>query len=142
MMIYLAAALFACSASLAVVLVSQLIPNRSGAVSRRLAELEALGSPYASDRRAKRERWEAVLQQLGERVGSNQQDGGKLRKQLVMAGYGGPAAPAVYRGVRIALPLALAALAVVAAPLSGPKAVLAALWLGAMGWVGPSFYLD
>jgi tight adherence protein C len=141
-MIYVVAALVALSVALTVVLVAELVPLRSAAVGRRLAEIRhADGSPYGGSR-SRRDRWEQVLQELGERVGTDQAKDRESRKRLIQAGYGSPRAVAVYRGARLALPLALGAGAFVAAPFAGSAGLFAAFWLAALGWIGPSFYLD
>jgi hypothetical protein len=83
-MIYLIALLFACSVGLVIVAVAQLLPARS-AGSRRLAELEQAGaSPFGvvqrRKRQARRERWEAMLQELGERVSARSRDVPEMRR--------------------------------------------------------------
>jgi tight adherence protein C len=140
-MLYLVAALFACSIALVVVAVAQLVPARSSAVSQRLLELEQLGTTFTSRKRARRDRWEAMLQQLGEQVGETH-DTRELRRRLIQAGYGKPNAVAIFRGVRIAVPLAAAGLALLLAPFDGSRALFLALLLAGFGWVIPSFYLD
>ncbi|HEV2149886.1 MAG TPA: type II secretion system F family protein [Longimicrobiaceae bacterium] len=142
-MIYLIASLVAITVGLTVVLVAEMVPARSAAVARRLAEIRhADGSPYGRDRSSRRGQWEQVLQELGERVGADKAQDRELRKRLVMAGYGAPRAVPIFRGVRVALPIALCTTAFVAAPFAGAGGLLIALWLAAVGWIGPSFFLD
>ncbi|HUE96494.1 MAG TPA: type II secretion system F family protein [Longimicrobiaceae bacterium] len=147
-MIYLTSILFACSVTLVIVLLAQLIPGRSVDLSRRLAELHevGVGSPYGAvqrrKRQARRERWEAILRELGERVSAHRSDLPELRRRMVRAGFHSPHATAIYWGFRIALPLLVGALALAVVPLVGIVALLASFWLAAMGFIAPSFYLD
>src|SRR5687768_11823773 len=116
-MLYLTAVLFACSVGLVIVLLAQLIPARSLDLTRRLAELEQIGtsSPYGTaqrrNRQARREKWEAILKDLGERVSADRIDLPELRKRMVRAGFNSPQAPAIFWGSRIALPVLLGSLA-------------------------------
>lgn len=147
-MIYLTAILFACSVTLVLVLLTQLIPGRSVDLSRRLAELEQVGtgSPYGATQRrkrqARRDRWEAVLRELGERVSAHRSDLPELRRRLVRAGFPGPNAPALFWGARIGLPLLVGALALATVPLAGAAALVATFWLAAMATIAPSFFVD
>jgi tight adherence protein C len=75
-------------------------------------------------------------------VGTDPTRNREARKRLVQAGFGSPRAVPVYQGTRAALPLALGALAFVAAPFAGGGGLLAVVWLAALGWIAPSFYLD
>jgi tight adherence protein C len=147
-MLYLTAILFACSAGLVILAVAQLLPARSASIARRLAQLEqASDDPFSilkrRERQARREKWEGVLQQLGERVSSG---GGTemsvARRRMIQAGFQNPNAPALYSGVRLVLPLALGVLGVLLVPAAGGFGMLGVMWLAAMGWIGPSFWLD
>lgn len=148
-MIYLIAGLAATSVMLLIVIVAQLLPTRSASVGRRLAELNELevGAYGATQRRKRQERrqhWESIVEALGERVANPSKDEGPTRKLLVEAGLRGPRALSIFRGIRVALPLVLVGAAVLVAPILGLSfslTVLAAVWLGAMGWVGPVFYI-
>jgi tight adherence protein C len=146
-MIYLTVFLFACSAGLVLVAAAQLLPGRRSEVAQRLVELDeavvsSWGTPYRRDRQARREKWEAVFQELGERVTSNRPGAPGLRQRVVQAGLHNTNAPSVFAGVRLVLPLALAGLGVLLLPSAGGLGLIAILWLGAMGWIGPSFWLD
>jgi tight adherence protein C len=148
-MLYLIATLFACSVTMVIVLLAQLVPARSFDLARRLAQLEQMGTgatPYdATQRRkrqARRQRWESLLNALGERAGAKDSDLSALRKRTLQAGFHNPHAPTLFMGVRLALPLLLGLVALVAMPLAGAAGLLAAFWLAAMGWIGPSFWLD
>ena len=147
-MIYLVALLAAAAAALAVAVAAQLAPNRSPAIARRLVELEQMGNtPFSVGerrrRQARRERWEALLQALGERVESRDKSG-DVRHRLVHAGYRKPNALPVFLGIRTALPLALAAAAFLVATAVGARgaALVAAASAAALGYIAPSFYLD
>lgn len=146
-MIYLIALLFAVSAALVIFALAQLLPARSPSIARRLAELDEVGaSPFGvvqrRERQARRERWEALLRQLGERVAGERPDLPELRRRMIQAGFAGPSAPQIFWGVRITLPLMLAGLGLFLMPAAGTLGLLATLWLAAMGWIGPSFWLD
>jgi tight adherence protein C len=147
-MIYLVALLAAAAAALAVVVAAQLAPNRSPAIARRLVELEQMGNtPFSVGerrrRQARRERWEALLQALGERVESRD-SADDVRHRLVHAGYRKPNALPLFLGIRTALPLALAAAAFLVATAVGARgaALVAAASAAALGYIAPSFYLD
>lgn len=148
-MLYLIIALIATTIALVVVLIFQAIPSRSAAVSRRLAELDTMGtSPFGvSSRRSRQERreqWETLLQTLGDRVGKEDGDTSPARKLLIEAGYRKPEAVSIYRGVRIALPLGLATAALVLLPLAGASLIVvvaAVVWFAITGWIGPAFYV-
>lgn len=145
---YLIAVLFACSVALVIVLLTQLVPARSIDLSRRLAELEQMdgSTPYSvserRNRQARRQKWESILRELGDRIGGQHSELPALRRKLLQAGYQNHTAASVFWGVRIALPILLGSIAFLAAPLTGPTALLAVFWLAATGWVAPSFYLD
>ncbi len=147
-MIYLVGFLIAASVSLAVVLVAQLVPSRAPALTERLAELERMGSgPYGAGerrrRQARRERWEALLQAMGERAEGKGPGDADVRQRLLHAGYRRPNAGAVFLGIRLALPLALGGLAFAAAlAFRLPSAVLPAACAAILGYVLPSFALD
>jgi tight adherence protein C len=146
-MVYLIALLFALSTGLVIVAVAQILPSRAASVSRRLAELEQVGaSPFGVSQRRKRQqrrdRWEGVLKELGERVSGDGSDVPDTRKRMIRGGFMNPSAPAVFSGVRIVLPLVLGGLGIVFVPASGTLGLLAAIFLGVLGWIGPSFWLD
>lgn len=149
-MLYAVAALLALSVGFTVVLVAQMVPARSRLVRRRLAELDDVAaSPFDTvhrrRRQVRRERFEAILRQLGEWVDARRGDDPALRSRLVQAGIRTPGAAAVYTGVRLTAPLALGAAALLVAPLFGYSSrtvLLAAAGAAAIGWIAPSFWLD
>lgn len=147
-MIYLVGFLIAASVSLAVVLVAQLVPSRAPALTERLAELERMGNgPYGAGerrrRQARRERWEALLQAMGERVERKGSGDADVRQRLAHAGYRQPNAAAVFVGIRLGLPLVLGGLAFAAALVFRlPSAILPAACAAVFGYIAPSFVLD
>jgi tight adherence protein C len=146
-MIYVVAALIAASVSLLVYAAAQLVPARPAAISRRLMEIQTAGmsafDPAQRDARQKRrEKWEGVLQELGEKVARPETDQSEVRRRLAHAGFQSPAAPPVYWGVRIALPLVLLSSTLVLVPVAGTLGLLGAVLLAGFGWLLPSFYLD
>jgi tight adherence protein C len=146
-MIYLIALLFATSVGLVILAVAQLVPARSAGIARRLSELEQAGSnPFGviqrRDRQARREKWESLLQQLGERVSNPDAEVPETRRRMIQAGFQSPSAPAVYSGMRIMLPLSLGVVGFVFVPSAGGIGLLGVLFLAAFGWIAPSFWLD
>jgi tight adherence protein C len=146
-MLYLIALLFALSVGLVVVAVAQLVPARPANIARRLAELDQVGASPTGvvqrrQRQARREKWEAVLKEIGERVSGDQAQVPETRRRMLQAGFHGPAAPAVFSGVRIALPLALGAAGLLLVPAQGAAGLLVVVFLAAFGWIAPSFWLD
>jgi tight adherence protein C len=103
-------------------------------------------SPFAvtqrRERQARRERWEGMLKELGERVSSDKSAVPETRKRMIRAGYVNPSAPAVFTGIRLVLPLVLGGLGIFFIPGSGTTGLLIAIFLAALGWIGPSFWLD
>jgi tight adherence protein C len=146
-MVYLIAGLFAISVSMVIVAVAQLIPARSAGINRRLAELQQISSsPFEvtqrRGRQARRDRWEGILQELGERVSKKDSDATDLRQRMVQAGFSSPAAPAVYSGVRIAAPLLLVLVGFTLGTAFGIGGLLPMMMGGVAGYILPSFWLD
>jgi tight adherence protein C len=148
-MLYLIALLCATSAALVIVGVAQLLPARSGGVARRLAELEHSGeNPFGvlqrRQRQARRDRWEAVLQHLGERLSGKEENAeiSAARQRMIQAGLQNPNAAAIYTGTRIVLPLGLGLIGLVFIPSFGGLGLILVSWLAAIGWIVPSFWVD
>lgn len=148
MVIYAIAALVGLSVVLMVLVVAELAAARPRrAVIRQLAQLDrgAAASVAAAGpamREAQIERFGQWLRRIGER--GRGADTGSTRQLLIEAGFRGPGAAAVFRGVRVALPAALGGAAIVFLPLVGVPtagAMFAALWLAAVGWIGPGFFV-
>ena len=147
-MVFIVALLIATTVGLVVFAIAQAMPNRPAVVGRRLAELQLLGTNAfdPAQRRARmkrRERWEAVLQELGEKAARPEKDQTEVRRRLTQAGYQSPAAPAVYWGVRIALPLLVLGVAMlVLVPMLGRLGLMGGVVAAGFGWLLPSFYVD
>lgn len=142
-MIYLIAAAFACTVALLTLAAVQLVPARPSSVTRRLVELEQMGtSPFDAARRrerqTRRQRLEGILQQLGSR-GMEKMDISATRAMLMHAGYRGPNAVAIYRGTRTLLPLALGGFFLLLSPLVGSSGLTLALGVAMLTWITPAF---
>lgn len=84
-----------------------------------------------------------LFRKIGER--SERGDVGRLRSRFVHAGFKSPAAPAIYYGIRLSLALGLPAIAGLLPVVWGLPALQQVGLLGiltALGYVGPSLYLD
>jgi tight adherence protein C len=144
---YVIAALIAATVGLLVLAVAQALPSRPASVGRRLEELEAVGTSGfgAAQRRRRqssRQRWEEVLKVLGERANRGESDQRQARSRLTQAGYQTPTAPAVFWGIRIALPLLLFLAALALIPFAGSLGLILAMAAAVFGWLVPSFYVD
>jgi tight adherence protein C len=85
-----------------------------------------------------------VLQAFGERVESGRKDTGEVRLFLLQAGYVDPNAVAIYWASRVILASSFLAFAIFVLPLlkvAPTQMLLAVIWLGGIGWVGPVFYV-
>jgi tight adherence protein C len=125
----------------------QLRPGR-GSVTARLDQMQTgVGAHEIQARRrrqAKSERLMGVLQALGQQVGSGRKDATAVRQFLVRAGYPDPRAVPLYWASRVSLAAGLTAFGMVGLPLLGVSSgrmLLGLIWLGGLGWVGPTFYV-
>lgn len=124
----------------------QLRPNRTS-VTARLDQIHPDGRHEVQARRrrqAKSERLMGVLQALGQQVGSGRKDTTAVRQFLVQAGYTDPNAVSIYWATRVSLAVGLCALAILGLPvfgIRGGQMLLGVMWLGGLGWVGPTFYV-
>ncbi len=147
MLIAIAALIVTCVAFL-FVLVTQ-VAQREPDVLRRLEEgVDGLtGRRTALQRRNRQERAErlqAILMGLGARLEGRRQDATQVRQFLIHAGYINLSAVSMYLGARVVLAAGLAGAAIFFLPLFGtrvPIVILASIWGGLMGWVGPVFYV-
>jgi tight adherence protein C len=145
--LFLVAAFIATSVAFGVLFVAQLGSRR--AVGRQLDELEQArygdGETYAKRRRmARNDKLRGVLQVWGERLQETRPDNAEMRLFLTQAGYMGPTAVALYWGVRIMLFACLGAAGLILLPIMGRGylfATITALWLAAVGWIVPPFFL-
>jgi tight adherence protein C len=146
-MIYIVAFLVASSVGLFTVALVQYVEARSAPVARGLDDLRRMrigGSGLAAgqrERQTRREKWRALLQQVGEQVEKHRTGGASIRQLLSQAGFRGRDALSVYWGARVALPLALMALPLALIPVVGGRGLLLAFAFGGLGWILPSFYL-
>lgn len=146
-MVYLIAALVATSAALLVSGVVELVPDRSRAVLRRLAELHGAEARRRVQRRRRqvlRERLEAILQVFGERVASRRAERSAVKRTLIQAGYRRPNAVAIYLALRILLMAGFGGIVLFTLPLVGarPRAViLMGGTMALLGWTLPRIIL-
>jgi tight adherence protein C len=117
-----------------------------GAVMARLDQMQGTSDPVEIVARRRRQvrsdRLKNVLRVLGERVESGRRDTTAVRRFLVQAGYTEPNAAAIYWAVRVGLALGLPSAGLVILPLwgvGGTQLLLGILWLGTIGWIGPTF---
>jgi tight adherence protein C len=146
-MIYLIAFLFSASTALVIYALSQLVPSRTSGLAKRLAQLDGHEqNPFSPvqrrNRQARRDRWEAVLQTLGERVSAEETEFSPLRRRMIQAGFQNPKAPMIFSGVRVMIPAAFAILGLLFLPAMGALGLVLIAWLAGLGWIGPSFWID
>jgi Flp pilus assembly protein TadB len=119
-----------------------------GAVIGRLDQLQT--ADQSQDRVARRRRQMksarlmGVLQALGQQVGSGRKDATEVRLFLIQAGFSDPRAVSIYWASRVSLAVGLSAFAVLGLPLLGfssSRMFIGLLWLGGLGWIGPTFYV-
>lgn len=125
----------------------QLRPGR-GAVTARLDQVQTGVSAHEVQarrrRQAKSERLMGVLQALGQQVGSGRKDATAVRQFLIQAGYPDQRAVPLYWASRVSLAAGLTAFGMIGLPLLGVSSgrmLLGLMWLGGLGWVGPTFYV-
>lgn len=145
-MLYLIALLIGGSVAAVTLVVAQMVPSRPAAISRRLAELESIGTtPFDVKKRLarqeQRKRFDDVIRHLGERVGSDRNVPAEVQELMMHAGFRTPGAAAVYRTARVFLPLSLLGLGVLLAPLGGTRALAFGMMMAMLGWIAPSFYV-
>ena len=145
-MLAIIAILTALTVGLFALAVIQLRPGGSG-VTTRLDQMDPKSRHEGQARRrrqAKAERLMNVLQALGQQVGSGRKDTTAVRQFLVQAGYTDANAVSIYWATRVSLAAGLAALGMLGLPVLGfssAQVLLGVGWLGALGWVGPTFYV-
>jgi tight adherence protein C len=142
--------LIALLTGLAVISLTMLL-FQSNANSAALAQLDDLGAIGAGEdtlarrrRQQRLDRMKSVLQAFGERVQSGRKDSSEVRQFLLQAGYVDPNAVAIYWATRVILAMGFVAGSIFFLPLLGLTAtqvVMAVVWLGGLGWVGPVFYV-
>jgi len=142
--------LIALLTALAVVSLTMLLFQGTGnsAALAQLDDLATLGGGEDTLVRRRRQqrldRMKSVLQAFGERVESGRKDNSEVRQFLLQAGYVDPNAVAIYWAARVILAMGLVAGTLTLLPLAGFTALqvlMAVVWLGGIGWVGPVFYV-
>jgi tight adherence protein C len=134
----------AIAAALVVLLVGQLMPARSAAVTRRVSEVATLNTPDGAIGRRRRLEQREQLEELLERVGSQLKGQGPdqevTRALLSHAGYRHQNAVAMYAGARLLLAGVLATGTILVAPILGVNAgvtIILALYMAAVGYILP-----
>ncbi|HSM03994.1 MAG TPA: type II secretion system F family protein [Longimicrobiales bacterium] len=149
MMPYLVGLLAAGCVTLLVVALYELSSSPQRAVAKELHELKH-NSPNPFDsvarrrRQSKKEQLRAVVKILGERVESGGVDLDGWSKKLVQAGFWGPEAVRVFLGVRVMTAAGFVAATMGVGALLEARLLailLAAAWLGIMGWLLPAWYI-
>jgi tight adherence protein C len=148
-MLILVLVLVAVSAACLVLFLGEVVPGRQGALSRRLAELEAgrEGTPEILKRRRRQlqsERLAGVIEALGTKAQASYQNVSALRLRLIQAGYPNASAVPLYLGSRIFLPVALGGGVMFLMFASGYGVVLASLmtvWGIGFGYIAPTFHV-
>jgi tight adherence protein C len=149
-MLILVLILVALSAACVVLFLGEVVPGRQGALSRRLAELEASreGTPEILKRRRRQlqaERLAGVIEALGTRAEASYQNLSALRLRLIQAGYPNPSAVPLFLGTRIVLPVVLGfggMFLVFAAGYGMVMASLVTVWGLGFGYVAPTFHVS
>src|SRR6476620_9376848 len=138
--------------ALAVVSLTMLL-LQSNANSGTLAQLDDIANigvgagedTLARRRRQQRlDRMKSVLQAFGERVESGRKDTSEVRQFLLQAGFVDPNSVSIYWATRVILAMACVAGAIFFLPLlnvTTTQLLMAIIWLGGLGWVGPVFFV-
>lgn len=147
-MAYLVAVLFGVAVAIAVALIARLVPARPRALARQLAELERTGAASSGAERSGRQRrsqeLKAVLEFIGDKVDQDPRRVSQLQELMVHAGYREPGAVAIYWGTRVVFtPVLGVGLFLLVELLGGDalKALVAAVWGAALGWVVPALHV-
>jgi tight adherence protein C len=122
--------------------------SANNAALAQLDELATIGGGEDTLTRRRRQqrldRMKSVLQAFGDRVESGRKDTSEVRQFLLQAGYIDPNAVSIYWASRVILSMGLVIAAILLLPILGLstlQVLTAVLWVGAMGWVGPVFYV-
>ena len=148
MMIYLVASLIALAVAGLVMLVGELVPERSEVIKRldRMPGGEAIGTVDRRRREVQADRLRELLAALGTRLHGEPNLQSKAQRLMVAAGFVRPGAVAVFYGVRIATTLILGFAFLTLSPTLGSvlglskwMIIVIAIWGAALGWVAPTF---
>jgi tight adherence protein C len=119
-----------------------------GTVTARLQQMQVGGDPHdvlaRRRRQARSDRLTNVLKALGQRVEGGRKDSTAVRQFLIQAGFTDASAVSYYWASRVSLALGLPAAGMLVLPLMGAastQVMLGILWLGTIGWIGPTFYV-
>jgi tight adherence protein C len=129
--------------TLLVVLIADAAPGNARLVQKRLVDVQTIGEDPHSiiqrrRRHAQRQRIIDILEEVGSRLQGKR--AGTDALFLQHAGYRHPAAPAIYFGMRLVLAVGLFVTLLFLGPIAGwraPVTMLAAIYMGAMGWIVP-----
>lgn len=144
-MAYLVALLVTMSVALLVFAVAGIAPARAYEVRRKLASFRIPGSRPVEEKVDRRERVEALIEEMGEKVLPRGSDRSERRARLVRAGYYSPGAVPLYYGARLLMTIGFATVLFLIASLRGLSPALAILMavVGAgMGWLLPQIFLS
>ena len=148
-MIYLVGVLAGLCVTLLFVAFYELSTSPARAVAREIDEIRRqqpspFGSVSRRRRQSSKQQLANVVRLLGERVERGGLDVEGWAKRLIQAGYWSAEAPKVFFGTRVALAFGLAFAALVGGALLDARLaamLLMALWMGAFGWLMPSWYV-
>jgi tight adherence protein C len=147
--LYLTVVTVALAVALGVAFVLEAMPSRPRGVSRRLAEIEILGSSGSAvvarrRRLSRREGFAQLLADLGNRIPTAVVNDASLTQLLRQAGYDGERAALTFWGVRLGVTASLGALAALVTTLLVARSsvvVLVAVYCALMGWVLPFIWV-
>ncbi len=133
-MVYIVILCVAVSVGFAFMFLFELVPGRSALVDQRLIELQASGgsTPAALQRRKRQEQTEklkAILQAFGESMEERSSNTGKVREQLIRAGFPHPSAVPFFLATRVLAPAALGGGALLLLPAIGTSSLTTLLVL-------------
>jgi tight adherence protein C len=129
-------------------LLANALPGRNVAVTQGLERLQrAEGGFEAVQRRRRHERSEklkGILEVFGGKMEEGRRDTSAIRLFLIQGGYAEASAVQIYWATRVALGFGLAIVGLLLAPaldFTPMKSMMTVLYLGAMGWIIPVFYV-
>ncbi|HUF68541.1 MAG TPA: type II secretion system F family protein [Longimicrobiales bacterium] len=130
---------------LVLIVAMEVVPAKERAVRHRLDDIEAIGSdPHALAEKRRRlvqgQRVLEILEVLGHKLQPGRDGAASDTDMLRQAGYRKSSAPAIYWGLRLALPLTLGLLSLSVLPLAGTTGRLvfaATLYFAGIGYITP-----
>jgi tight adherence protein C len=141
-MIYLLILSAALSVGLGVLAFGEAMPSRPKKVDERIATIRGTSkeSLLKRARQARRERLEALLEEMGDKLPTRGSDRDTVRRRLGQAGFRKPGAVGVYWSSRIVLAAILGGATVILFPLAGMTArvtFFVTAYAAGMGWIVP-----